>query len=134
MEEDKNNSANGSVGVFQGDIHNSVILQIINNIQAPADLDKAAKELAAHADALRKKKGWTDARLPLGLFAVCFFFIGTIVGGWPLAVLYICGSALVLCGYRLTSTVYRLDAEIQAAQSLLVELYKMRLEKRLALL
>lgn len=125
--------ADGGRGVVQaGSINNSVIFQLIDMAQEPADVDRAISGAADHLHRLLRHKGWKNASTPLAILSAISVLVCLSVG-WLESVLLYSGAALsVYCGYRLNSRINVLDSEIAATRGLLTEFYKIKLQHQLA--
>jgi len=125
------NMAYSSTAVVQGStLNNSVVIQVINSMQSPADIDQAISQISRHLNILRRKKGLIDARLPLGLIAAVCATAGILLGGRMLWLLVGTLTA-VFASYLLAPALNKVDTEITAAQNFLTELYKIRLARQL---
>lgn len=124
--------ANAGQGIIQADsIHNSIIYQLIDTVQKPTDIDQAIVNAGQHLHQLRRKKGWQDARIPLTILAALCVMVGLDIG-WPHSLLLYTGAALaIVIGYALNSSINMIDSQIDAAQALLTEFYKIKLQHQL---
>ncbi|MDY0212589.1 MAG: hypothetical protein RBR06_06255 [Desulfuromonadaceae bacterium] len=122
----------GSSGVIQaGSIEGSIIVQIVEGIRTPDDIEGSIIIIQEHLDSLAKRRGLLEVR-PLLVVAVTAFILfaqeTSIQYG---AILYTTAALLMLCGWQLTALIRRVDVEIDATRTFLVELYKVSLHQRL---
>jgi len=121
-----------SVGVIQADtIHNSVILQIIDGVNDPADVEPSICKVAEHLDKLTKKRGLLDGRILLAVLATAGIAAAQYVPFWPALSLYMVSALFIAIGYHLTTVIRCLDIETDATKTFLTELYKIRLRQKL---
>lgn len=123
---------NNSTGVIQaGSIHNSVIYQLIDSAQKPTDVDRAIGLAEKHLSRLRRKKGWQDAQVLLGIIATLAIMVG-LNTGWPHSLIFYSGAiAAIIIGCRLNKKINSINSQISAAQGLLTEFYKIKLNHQL---
>ena len=109
-----------------------VILQVIDGIHSPLDIDKAITNIQEHHDRLLWKRGLLDFRIPLIL--VIAFAGASAMRIWSLASIPLaCGCLFLLyLGVQLQKKLARIDNERTAATLVLVELYKLKLRQNIS--
>lgn len=123
---------NNSTGVIQaGSVHNSVIFQLIDSVQKPTDVDRAIGLAETHLNRLRRKKSWQDAQVLLVIIATLSIMVG-VNTGWPHSLIFYSGAVVaVIIDCRLNKKFNSTNSQISAAQELLTEFYKIKLNYQL---
>lgn len=115
-----------------GNVKGDIILQILGGVHSLNDIDEAISQTQKHLDSLQRRKGLIDARILLFPIAVgCIFVAVKLCSVSTLPFLLIGIALFFLCG-KISSVVSRINTEINAANSVLVELYKQKLMQRLS--
>ena len=132
MSEGISQKAEGNVGLIQiAELKDSFVLQIINGVRAPKDLDQAIPATQKHIDNLQWQKGCRDGRI--------FFMAGTTAALsaaifrwdlWSIA-LTILGIIFVYLGRKNDQYVTGIDTQIAAASAVLVEFYKQKISHQM---
>lgn len=126
----QNVSGNGNVQIGGG-VGGDVILQIIDGIHSLKDIDGAMQQAQSHLEILQKRKGWIDGRIILALFGA-----GCLFAAYRLPVMYSLLFLLVFLGITYLGTILnvlisRIDSDITATNSVIVELYRQKLIQKL---
>lgn len=132
MNEGITQSAEGNIGLIQvAEMKDSFILQVINNIHAPRDLDQAILTTHKRVEDLQWRKGCRDGRILLVVATTVFIAAACFRHDIYSIGLAGLGTACLYAGQRLDRYITRLNTEISATNAVLMELYKQKISRQI---
>ena len=120
--EGSNNTHNTQVA---GNIN--LIFQIIESIKSINDVDGAIRSIHTHINRLQWRKGWQDVRIPCAIGSALTISIAFYKWSNYSIPLIIISMIFMVIGTKVSQIVACINAEVTAANSVLVELYKQKI-------